>query len=153
MSKLAIDLDRGVMIKRHTASGVYVYMYMDEPGVYLNAFGKTVPESMAKLVGYDVVNLGKKRLRKERMAAAMTAIDAELNGVEEDENYEALNIIKEGGGFKVIAMPLGNAKVIDENGGEMTPRPIPQAEAIVLFEHLVPENEVPAQAVGKKKGA
>ena len=41
-----IDVNRGVMIKKHPSMGL-VYMYMDKPGVYLNAFGKELPDKIA----------------------------------------------------------------------------------------------------------
>src|SRR5690554_3858011 len=58
MSK--IDLDRGVLIRKHETTGTTIYMYFDTPGVYLNAHGGKVSEALAKQAGFDVDLYGKK---------------------------------------------------------------------------------------------
>ncbi len=72
-----IDVNRGVRIKRHPSMGL-VYMYIDTPGVFLNTFGKEVPDKIASQAHFDVETLGKERIKRERMAEAMTAIEIEL---------------------------------------------------------------------------
>ena len=132
-----IDVNRGVMIKKHPSMGL-VYMYMDKPGVYLNAFGKELPDKIAAQAAYDVETLGKERLKRERMAEAMTAIEIELElAVTADEE----TILWERGGYRVVKLALGNAYVYDDENNKLTPIAIPQQEAKLLLDHLVPEEK------------
>ena len=131
----AIDVRRGVMIKRHRASGMQVYMYFDTPGVYLNPHGGTVSEELAAQAGFDTKQYAKERLRRDRMASAMSAIEAEL--ALSADNAE--NVIEERDGFKIIELALGNANVVDEDGHLMNPVPIPVAQAKELLKHLAPQ--------------
>lgn len=132
-----IDVNRGVMIQKHPSMGL-VYMYIDTPGVYLNAFGKEVPDAVAKGAAYDVETLGKERLKRERMAEAMTAIEIELElAITADEE----TVLWERGGYRVVKLALGNAHVYDDDGNKLTPIPIPEKEAKLLLDHLVPEEK------------
>ena len=132
-----IDVNRGVMIKKHPSMGL-VYMYMDTPGVYLNAFGKEIPDTVAAQAAYDVETLGKERLKRERMAEAMTAIEIELDlAVTADEE----TVLWERGGYRVVKLALGNAYVFDDENNKLTPIAIPEAEAKLLLDHLVPEKK------------
>ena len=140
-----IDVNRGVMIKKHPSMGL-VYMYMDTPGVFLNAFGKEVPEAVAKGASFDVETLGKERLKRERMREAMTAIELELelaNSAEEE------NVLETRGGYRVVKLALGNAYVYDDENNKLTPIAIPQEEAKLLLDHLVPEEKEKADGGAK----
>ncbi len=129
-----IDVNRGVMVKKHPAMGL-VYMYLDTPGVFLNAFGKEVPDSVAEQAHFDVTTLSKEKTKRERMREAMTAIEVEL---ELASTAEAENILVERGGYKIVKLALGNAHVYDDDGNKLTPIPVPEAEAKLLLDHLVP---------------
>ena len=132
-----IDVNRGVMIQKHDSMGL-VYMYIDTPGVYMNAFGKEVPEAVAKGAHFDIETLGKERIKRERMAEAMTAIEIELElAVTADEE----TILWERGGYRVVKLALGNAYVYDDENNKLTPIAIPQEEAKLLLDHLVPEEK------------
>ncbi len=132
-----IDVNRGVMIKKHPSMGL-VYMYMDTPGVFLNTFGKEVPNEIAAQAAFDVETLGKERLKRERMREAMTAIEVEL---ELAITAEEETILWERGGYRVVKLSLGKAYVYDDENNKLTPIAIPQEEAKLLLDHLVPEEK------------
>ena len=132
-----IDANRGVMIQRHPSMGL-VYMYIDTPGVYLNTFGKEIPEKVAAQAHFDVEELGKEKLKRERMAKAMTAIEIELElAITADEE----TILWERGGYRVVKLSHGKAYVFDDENNKLTPIAIPQEEAKLLLDHLVPEEK------------
>ncbi len=132
-----IDVNRGVMIQKHDSMGL-VYMYIDTPGVYLNAFGKEVPEAVAKGAAFDTETLGKERVKRERMAEAMTAIEIEL---ELAVTAEEETILWERGGYRVVKLSHGKAYLFDDENNKLTPIAIPQEEAKLLLDHLVPEEK------------
>ncbi len=132
-----IDVNRGVMIQKHPSMGL-VYMYIDEPGVFRNTFGKEVPEKVAKQAAFDVETLGKERIKRERMSEAMTAIEIELElAITADEE----TILWERGGYRVVKLSLGKAYLFDDENNKLTPIAIPQEEAKLLLDHLVPEEK------------
>ena len=142
-----IDVNRGVMIQKHPSMGL-VYMYIDEPGVFLNAFGTEIPEIVAKQAHFDVELLGKERIKRERMRKAMTAIELELelaNSAEEE------TILWERGGYRVVKLALGNAYVYDDENNKLTPMAIPAQEAKILLDHLVPEDGEKGEKDGGSK--
>ena len=70
MGKMAIDLNRGVSIRGCDKPTCFqVFMYKDEPGVYLNVYGNPVSDEIAEEAGFNVKELGKAKALKERMAA------------------------------------------------------------------------------------
>ena len=132
-----IDANRGVMIQRHSSLGL-VYMYIDTPGVYLNTFGKEIPEKVAAQAHFDVEELGKEKQKRERMAKAMTAIEIELElAITADEE----TILWERGGYRVVKLSHGKAYVFDDENNKLTPIAIPQEEAKLLLDHLAPEEK------------
>ena len=135
-----IDYDRGVMIKVHNVTGMDIFMYMAEPGIYLNAFGTPVAEDLAAAAGYDIVKYGKERQRREKMKLAMSAIDAELQLADEISKDEEL-VVMERNGFKIIDIGLGRRIVKDPDGGILTVNPVPEELAMKLFDQLVPPAE------------
>ncbi len=135
-----INQDRGVMFKPHP-TGVDVYMYLDEPGVYRNAFEGLVSEQMAQEAGFDTVNLGKEKLKNERLAEAQALIEKELEIAAAERE-----VVKENGGFKVYRVGLGGHIVEDPEGNVLTATPIPEEQAFVLLERLVPQEEAPPPA-------
>lgn len=137
---LLIDLNRGVEVRKHKLSGMHVYMYRDTPGVYLNAFAKEVPDSLAKEAGFPVQEYARKRVAKERMAKAMTAIEAELAVPAEDRP-----VLAERGGYKVVGLGLGRAHLTDEDGNALTQEPVAADYALKLLEELAgPAVDMPA---------
>ncbi len=49
-----IDYNRGCVKMSHPSSGMDVYMYKDDPGVYLDAFANVVSEAVAQACGYSI---------------------------------------------------------------------------------------------------
>ena len=141
-----IDVNRGVMIKKHPSMGL-VYMYLDTPGVFLNAFGKEIPEAIAGQAFFDIEPLGKERIKRERMREAMTAIELELelaNSADEE------TVLWSRGTFRVVKLALGNAYLYDGDE-KLTPVAIPAQEAKVLLDHLAPEEDEKGEKDGGAK--
>lgn len=154
MGKSVIEWGRGLIASRHP-SGVMVYMYYDTPGSYINVLGKPVSEAMAAEAGMDVAKFSKMKARSDKMAAFKEAVEAEL---ELDVTAEQEVVLASKGGYKVVKLALGNARVVDEATEEvLNPKPITEAEAMLLLEHLTadvtgPETETPAAPETKTKG-
>lgn len=158
-----IDVDRGVHMKQivkfdeknpnsftpdNKYGGLMVYMYVDEPGLYYDVHGKNVAEGMAALAGFDVNKFAKARKRREALAAYDKRLEQELS-LEKDEEV----ILAEAGDWRVIALPLQRARVIDiETGEAVTAAPMTQADALELLKHLVGTGDE-AEAAAKSEPA
>lgn len=138
MSQRKIDYDRGVIIKIHQTSGMDVFMYVDTPGVFLNAFGTEIDPSIAKEAGYDVDRLLREKVKRERMAQAAKLIEQEL-ALEEKEGVR--EVVAERQGFKVIDLGLGRHYVEDPEGNQLTAQPLPLEQAKLLLSKLTPDKE------------
>jgi len=134
----AIDYNRGVHKQADNTSGVEVYMYVDDPGVFLNAFGNPVTDAVAKSAGYDVERLKKLRLKKQRLADAARLIEQELDVPE----GAVRKVDGEKAGFKVLDIGLDRYHVEDPDGNQLTPHPVPKAVAYTLLEQLTSGAEV-----------
>lgn len=160
---MPIDIDRGVTIRQIVAfndpanprkyepdinyGGMAVYMYKDEPGVYYNAHGQKVPEPIAERAGFPVAKLARAKARRD----AVHALEEEFKRQKAVEDVEDNEVLVEGGGYQVIALPLGRAKVVDtETGQPVTPVPMPVPAAKVLFAELTKVAE-PATVVEAKQ--
>lgn len=146
---MSINLDRGVTMRQIVAfndpknprkyepdinyGGMAVYMYKDTPGVYFDVHGKEIPEVIAAKAGFPVGKLAKARRRKE----AVAALEAEFRRELEVEDIEEETIVAEAGAYKVVALPMGRARVVDrETGDSVTPVPLPLEAAKVLLGEL-----------------
>lgn len=130
-----IDYDRGVIIKTHAASGMSVYMYLDQPGVYLDAYERPVSEKLAIEAGYDVQVYGKERIKRERMAQAMLAIEQELA----DADAQEAKIVSDIAGYKLVDIGLGRFNVVDPDDNVLNVIPLPHEQADLLRKKLLPE--------------
>lgn len=128
-----IDYDRGVIIRTEPKTGVDVYMYRDSPGVWLNAYGTPVTEELAKMAGFDVERYSKERIKRERMATAMAAIEQEMASAAVKKA-----VVMERGGFSVIDIGLGRFHVEDPDGNQLTSTFLPKETAIMLLDQLSP---------------
>lgn len=137
MANLAIDYDRGVVFQTHPSTGMNVYMYKSEPGKYINAYGSPLSEKIAQEAGFDTVKYGKEKLKRERMAVAMGAIERELEAVE-DAKVEP---VYELGGFKIMDIGLGRHNVIDPDGNQLNATPLSREIADILVKELNPKTE------------
>lgn len=126
-----VDPDRGYMMRDHGRLGINIYMYVDDPGVYMTYHGHTVPEQLAKEAGFEVDRFAKERLRRERMAAAAKAIEAELadGGVVEE-------VVAEKGDFKMIHIGLGRYQIVDKDKQVLTEAPLTKELAEGLLDSL-----------------
>lgn len=119
-----IDLNRGVTIRRHDHSGMQVYMYKDDPGTFLDAYGGEVDEKLALQAGYDVPTLIKERDRKNRITAEVAKINAMYGTVDGGD------IAFEKAGFKAVAMEgEGQFQVVSPEGNVLTDKSLTLAEA------------------------
>lgn len=125
-----IDYDRGVEFRR-TPSGITVYMYLDSPGVFLNAHGGEVSKELAREAGFDIVRLIRERERR-------TALDAALAEVNKQFSYVGPEtVVKERDGYTLIN--LGNGRfVVRYPDGANAGTPMDAVMAEALFNNLVP---------------
>lgn len=131
---MKIDYNRGVLKKVVPQSGVNVYMYKDEPGVYRNKFGTVVADTLAIAAGFDVDYYGKLKTKKEKMAVALAAIEKEL-----ELAGEAREIVAEKSGWKVIGIGLDRYMVEDPDGTVVNDNPLSRIQADRLIGELVPD--------------
>jgi hypothetical protein len=149
MAERIIDYDRGVIINIHQGSGMDVYMYADDPGVFLNAHGDVISDALAAEAGYDIEKLGKERVRKSRKQQALEMIDAELA----DDKDVKEEVLEERGGYKMISTGLGRYHVVDPDGNRLTSFPVSEEMAKKLFDGMAPaqaEDAVVKPVVGGK---
>lgn len=125
-----IDYNRGVLKRAHP-SGIEIYMYLDTPGVYLNARGDEVNEVLAAGAGYPVEEFGKEKLKRARMSQAMRTIEDEIGAsagvekVEDDHN-----------GYELVNIGLGRYHVRDPDGNNLTPVSVSKEIAEVLLRNM-----------------
>lgn len=141
MAEKKIDYNRGLMKRTHIKTGVDVYMYKDDPGVFLNAYGTVVSEQLARECGFETEKLGKEKLKKERMAQAMALIEAELAEAEPSNRL----LVEERLGFKVMDVGKGMHILEDPDGNKLTAAPLPMEAALTLLKQMTPEYEAPAK--------
>lgn len=131
-----IDYNRGVRMRVHNSSGITVYMYKDDPGVYLNAYGDELPEEMAKACGFPVDLLAKYKLRKERMAVALETIESELSLDDDDDMHEHVTLIEKEG-YKLVSIGLGRHLLKDPDGELLTRKHLTEEEGKVILNAMV----------------
>ena len=104
-----MDINRGVTLKGG------VYMYKDDPGVYLMGDDVKVPEALAKAEGFDVKLLAKERAIKLGREAAEAEIAA-LRGedVEVLETANGFEYVRTGDGY--LQRPLDRWPVAVRRG-------------------------------------
>lgn len=129
MVERQIDYDRGVIINTHPGSGMDVFMYVDQPGQYLTAHNKEVPDNLAREAGYDVDRLAKERLRMSRKAQASAIIDKELS----DEANTQEECVDVRNGFRLVSIGMGRHNVKDPDGNILNAHPLPKESAETLF--------------------
>lgn len=134
MGVLKIDYNRGVLKKIDKTTGIEVYMYLDLPGVYYNSYEIEVAEELAAKAGYDTTKYGKMKKRRELLAIAMQAVDADL---EMDEYNEQREVIEERGGFTIVHIGMGRHILEDPEGGKLVDRPLTLEEAKKALDELV----------------
>jgi hypothetical protein len=130
-----MDANRGYRCRIHPALGVEIYMYKDDPGVFLNAYGSEVDKGLASDCGYDVEKLLKMKQRKERISQAVEAVESELKIAEETGTKK---VFKSRDGFSVIELPMDRFMIEDPDGLPLTNMPLTKAIALSVFDQMVP---------------
>lgn len=135
MKAINVDAPGGVTIMRQKTNdgGMYIYMYNSQPGTYLNAHGKEIPEALAAEVGFPVDKFRKERIKREKMAQYMSQIEAELEMLSSDGEEVVLH---EGNGYKIVAVNEDSANVFTSEGDKLNTTVLPNSAAITLFEKL-----------------
>lgn len=140
-----IDVDRGVVSRVNRESGVRVYMYFDKPGYYYDEHEHALSEAFAEAAGFPVKEHAKDRYKREKMAEFSAQVSASLAAAEEAEEKE---VIDSKGEYRILAMPYGQAIVVDDVGNRLTALPVPLMAARGLLDALVP---TPPEALTKAK--
>lgn len=137
-----IDLDRGVISRTDPVTGMDVYMYVDEPGVYRSAHGSEVDVSLASRCGFDVTDHMKRRRIQLALAAAQDKVLAELQAADQSTK----TVVKEADGFKIIDIGYDRYQVLSPDEDVLTPTPLNLRSAVILLGQLVPGADVGAEA-------
>jgi hypothetical protein len=116
VSKDRIDYDRGVKIKIIGRLNMEVFMYKDDPGVFIDSHGNPVPLELAAEAGYDVPRLEKLRIKKQRLHDAAKFVEEDMGA---DESSQVT--IFEQDGFRVVGVGSGLHFVEDPDGNCLTP--------------------------------
>lgn len=145
-----IDVVRGVSMRKHSATGIAVYMYIDTPGVYLNMFGQPVSEKIAAEAGFNTARDGKLREKSRLMDEYMRKVEAQL-----EMETGTQSVLAERGGYKVVSNGQGYARIMGEDGESLNPMPIPEDQALALLDELIPAEgaEAPPAETGDKDGS
>lgn len=118
MADRVIDYDRGVIIRLIPKLNMEVFMYVNEPGVYLSAHGKELNRAIAEEAGFDVVRYAAQRTHRERMAKASTMLADELR-IGQDAGIRM--VVEQQDGFKIVSIGKGRHELEDEDGNILTP--------------------------------
>ena len=137
MGVLKIDYNRPLIKMADRDTGIEVYMYLDMPGIYYNSYELPVSDELAASAGFDILKFGKMKKRREQLAVAMDAIDAQLDMQDYNEAHE---VVIERGGFSVVSIGLGRHIIKDPEGGKLVDRPLTLEEAKAALEKLVPRS-------------
>lgn len=146
----AIDVRRGVNIRRHRGQMMYIYMYFDDPGIYYNKHGHEVPAQLAAEAGFEVDKYAKERYKRARMNEFKSKLEQELMAADEAPTD---TVIAERGGFKLVKAGERHGKVFDSEGFAMNDRPVLMEDAEKLFNHLAPVDPVESKPKAAPKQA
>lgn len=144
MATKVIDYDRGVVINTHKEYNIEVYMYKDDPGVYLSAHGTPVSNEVAQGAGFDIEKFGRLKLKKERMNKAMQLIEKELDTIEVKKD-----VVEERGGLQLVDIGLDRFQVIGPDGEALNKTPLSREQGSRLLKGLAPDeapSDTPAAA-------
>lgn len=142
-----MDADRGYMMRVIDGIGIQVFMYVDEPGVFRNAFGQEVDTALANQAGFDVERLTRERKKREALKAAYAKIEDEMAASEVKQE-----VVKERNGYEMVDIGLGRFHIKDPEGKLLTTTPVSNEIAERLFDQIAPEvsQDAPEVRTGKK---
>jgi hypothetical protein len=131
---MIIDYNRGVSIRVDPSSGAKVYMYKDSPGVFLNAHGAEVADSLARRCGFDVTTLKREREKREAIGEAMADIEAQF---ESEKSRKVEKVVKEKEGYRVVDFGFGRHSVFGPEGEKLHDKYLNKQEALHLLKVIV----------------
>lgn len=146
-----IDLNRGVTIKTDPSTGARVVMYKDQPGVFLNAHGTEVADTLASRCGFPVKDLLRERRKREAMARSAAEIEDEYEEQKAVKTKEKV-LAESDDGYKCVQKPFGRCWVMGPDDKAINDRPLTKEEALHLFKTIqnTPEGSGSSEAVAGK---
>lgn len=136
MADRAINYDRGVKIRQDAQTGMEIFMYKDEPGIYYDSHGRRVKESLARQAGFDVDRYARMRRHQQKLADFHNALD----DVEKlDLGLAKRAILRESNGYRLVGLPLGRAVVEDMDGNQLC-KPSSKEMMEKLFRQLITDD-------------
>lgn len=117
MADRAINYDRPTIIKMVPSLGMDVFMYKDNPGYYLSAHGKPVPDEIARSAGFDVERLSRLKNRKLAIQRATDAIGTEMDALDK----AARTSVYSAGSYRVVDIGADRHQIEDTDGNNLTP--------------------------------
>lgn len=147
-----IDLNRGVTIKTDPATGARICMYKDEPGVFLNAHGDVVADTLAARCGFPVKDLLRERHKRDALARSAQEIEAEYEEKMAVKTKDKV-IAESEDGYKVIQQPFGRCWVHGPDGKPINDRPLTKEEALHLYKVIrdTPDSRIEKDAGGSSE--
>lgn len=136
-----IDYDLGVHKRTVNGMGLDIYMYVNQPGVYLNAHGNEVTEDLARQAGFEV----DKHLKQRKLRAALSEAEREIRA-RMDAAQDEKKVVVSRRGYTLVDIGLDQFRVYDPDGDLLTKEALSKAQAQIVFDKLVPEGEVSAPA-------
>jgi hypothetical protein len=120
--------------------GISIYMYNDDPGIFLNERGAPVSDHFAAMAGFDVEGLTRARQKKLAIAAGVKAVEDSFADV------TSQNIIRERAGYRLVEIAKGHFAIhfieADGKGSPLTSAALPEKAAQKLFDELAPEEKI-----------
>lgn len=139
MAERVIDYDRGVIIKVVPSLGLDIFMYRDQPGVYLNAYGQPVSLELAAQAGFNVAKHTQQRTKQRLIDEFRRKLDADMKA-----ELEATDkvVVLEREGFSLVAIAEDRHFIESPDGQNLTPgRYLTREEGEALFNQVVPSPE------------
>lgn len=145
-----IDLNRGVTIKTDPSTGARVIMYKDQPGVFLNAHGAEVADTLAARCGFPVKDLLRERRKREAIKQSATEIEAEYEEQKAIKTKEKV-LAESDDGYKCVQKAFGRCWVMGPDDKAINDRPLTKEEALHLFKTIQNTPEGTSTDAGSSK--
>ena len=147
---MKIDYDRGVTIRIDPKTGTKIYMYKDEPGVFLNGHGHEVEDSLAARCGFDTKSLKRLKAKRDAIKQAHDEIEAQFEG--DDATGPTDKVVEENAeGYRIVQKLFGRHAVYspEPEGEKLHDGWLTKEEAHHLFNTIVKSTE--PEAVEEKE--
>lgn len=129
----AIDLDRGVHSRTHPTLNMDIYMYVDDPGVYITAHGDPVKPELAEAAGFPVAEQVKEHEIKVALDNAKRQVLERFG-----EAQGKIKVVAERAGFRIIDIGLGRHNVVTSGNDVLNKEPLTRELADLLLDNLAP---------------